>query len=108
MTFNCRLWLRFDEDDEPPLLEELGINFSHMQAKTIAVLNVTRPVDAHLMDDADLIGPMVFCLLFGGFLLASGKLQFGYIYGIAVLGCLGLYGVSDGVVYCNAGTPSQS
>eukprot|EP00045_Choanoeca_perplexa_P018359 m.288972 g.288972 ORF g.288972 m.288972 type:complete len:215 (-) comp17791_c0_seq5:340-984(-) len=83
----------FDEDDEPPLLEELGINFSHIQAKTVAVLNVSRPVDAHLMDDTDLIGPLVFCLLFGGFLLASGKLQFGYIYGIAVLGCLGLYGV---------------
>eukprot|EP00730_Choanoeca_flexa_P016205 TRINITY_DN7611_c0_g1_i1.p1 TRINITY_DN7611_c0_g1~~TRINITY_DN7611_c0_g1_i1.p1 ORF type:complete len:221 (+),score=35.48 TRINITY_DN7611_c0_g1_i1:113-775(+) len=90
---NANAFASYDEDQEPPLLEELGINFSHIQAKTVAVLNVSRPVDSHLMDDTDLIGPLVFCLLFGGFLLAAGKLQFGYIYGIAMLGCFGLYAV---------------
>ncbi|VDD92932.1 unnamed protein product, partial [Enterobius vermicularis] len=28
-----------DFEDEPPLLEELGINFSHIKEKTLAVLN---------------------------------------------------------------------
>lgn len=28
-----------DIENEPPLLEELGINFSHIKEKTIAVLN---------------------------------------------------------------------
>ena len=34
----------FDED-EPPLLEELGINFSHIQQKTLAVLHPTKEAD---------------------------------------------------------------
>jgi hypothetical protein len=74
-------------------MDELGINFAHIFAKTRAVLNLAQPVDSHLMDDSDLAGPLVFCLLFGAFLMASGKLQFGFIYGVAVLGCAGLYGV---------------
>jgi hypothetical protein len=28
-----------DMDNEPPLLEELGINFDHIRQKTVAVLN---------------------------------------------------------------------
>ena len=65
------------------------------------------------MDDADLAGPMLFCFCFGMFLLLvcntsfetrshinlaqthfhpqSGKPQFGYIYGVALLGDLSLY-----------------
>ena len=54
---------------EEPLLQELGINFQHMRDKTLAVLNVTRTIDSHLMDDTDLAGPLVFCLLFSSFLL---------------------------------------
>jgi hypothetical protein len=39
------------------------------------------------MDDSDLAGPILFFLLFGTFLLFSGKLHFGYIYGLALFGC---------------------
>ncbi|KAL1918872.1 uncharacterized protein VTP21DRAFT_2894 [Calcarisporiella thermophila] len=77
--------------DEPPLLEELGINFSHIQGKSLAVLNPLRTVDRHIMDDADLAGPLLFCFLYGMFLLLSGKPHFGYIYGVAMLGCFSLY-----------------
>ncbi|KAJ3940422.1 uncharacterized protein N0V96_009421 [Colletotrichum fioriniae] len=49
-------------DGEPPLLEELGVNFGHIQAKTLAVLNPFRRIDQHLMDDADLFGPLLFVL----------------------------------------------
>uniref|UniRef100_L2G7G8 Golgi membrane protein n=1 Tax=Colletotrichum fructicola (strain Nara gc5) TaxID=1213859 RepID=L2G7G8_COLFN len=47
---------------DPPLLEELGVNFGHIQAKTLAVLNPFRRIDQHLMDDSDLAGPILFFL----------------------------------------------
>ncbi|KAJ0385233.1 hypothetical protein COL922a_006741 [Colletotrichum nupharicola] len=78
-------------DGEPPLLEELGVNFGHIQAKTLAVLNPFRRIDQHLMDDSDLAGPILFFLLFGTFLLFSGKVHFGYIYGLALLGSTSLH-----------------
>ena len=48
-----------------------------------------------MMDDSDVAGPIIFCLLFGTFLLLSGKVHFGYIYGVAVLGCISLYQLLD-------------
>ncbi|RDX54979.1 Yip1-domain-containing protein [Polyporus arcularius HHB13444] len=78
-------------EGEPPLLEELGINFSHIRDKSLAVLNPLRTVDEHIMDDADLAGPLLFVFCFGTFLLFSGKPQFGYIYGVGVLGSLSIY-----------------
>ncbi|KAE9411410.1 Yip1-domain-containing protein [Gymnopus androsaceus JB14] len=56
-------------EGEPPLLEELGINFSHIRAKTLTVLNPFSHVDEHIMDDADLAGPIIFVFCFGIFLL---------------------------------------
>ncbi|ODA76981.1 hypothetical protein RJ55_07498 [Drechmeria coniospora] len=69
-------------DGEPPLLEELG---------TLAVLNPFKPIDQHIMDDADLAGPLLFCVSIGTFLLFSGKVHFGYIYGLALLGSTSLH-----------------
>jgi len=43
------------------------------------------------MDDSDLAGPVLFFLLFGTFLLFSGKVHFGYIYGLALLGITSLH-----------------
>ncbi|KAH8080286.1 Yip1-domain-containing protein, partial [Cristinia sonorae] len=78
-------------EGEPPLLEELGINFSHIRAKSMTVLNPFQRVDERIMDDADLAGPLLFIICFGIFLLFSGKPQFGYIYGVGLLGSLSLY-----------------
>jgi len=78
-------------EGEPPLLEELGINFSHIAAKSMTVLNPLRRVDEHIMDDADLAGPLIFCFCFATFLLFSGKPHFGYIYTLALLGSISLY-----------------
>ena len=89
----------YDPDDienEPPLLEELGINFDHIRIKTMAVLNPLKETQAdvgllidwllnwytQVIQDQDMAGPLVFCLLFGGALLLHGKVSFGYIYGI--------------------------
>ncbi|XP_060563208.1 protein YIPF5-like isoform X2 [Ruditapes philippinarum] len=94
-------------EDEPPLMEELGINFDHIVQKTMAVLNPLKQTQHELMQDTDLAGPLVFCLAFGGSLMLSGKLHFGYIYGIGVVGCLAMYcllnlmsmtGVSSGCI----------
>lgn len=78
-------------DDEAPLLEELGINVRHIWAKTQAVLHPTKVIDPHIMDDTDLAGPLVICLLLGLSLLLRGKLHFGYIYGFGLVGCVSIW-----------------
>merc|ERR1719216_547559 len=78
-------------DDEPPLLEELGINPDHIMQKTLTVLNPFRATDASVAGDSDLAGPIVFAVAFGSFIMFSGKLYFNYIYGIGLLGCLAMY-----------------
>lgn len=76
---------------EPSLLEELGVNFSHITQKTKCVLHPFGRIDQNIMDDADLAGPIIFFLLFGLFLLLTGKPHFGYIYGVGLLGTGCLY-----------------
>ncbi|KAJ1813143.1 hypothetical protein LPJ56_003563 [Coemansia sp. RSA 2599] len=77
--------------NEPPLMEELGINFQHIKSKTLAVLNPFKPLDTEIYDDSDMAGPLLFILVLGTFLLLSGKSQFGYIYGVGLMGTLGIW-----------------
>ena len=82
-------------EDDPPLLEELGINVEHIVAKTRSVvLPFSRfkgtISDAAVIQDADLAGPIALGLLLGGELMLSGKLQFGYIYGFGLFGCVSM------------------
>ncbi|CAF1217125.1 unnamed protein product [Adineta steineri] len=79
------------ENHEPPLLEELGINFEHIFKKTKLVLNPFTTPDLSILDDVDLAGPLVFCLAFACSLLLLGKIHFGYVYGIVTLGTFGMY-----------------
>ncbi|XP_057263493.1 protein YIPF7 [Pezoporus wallicus] len=94
-------------DEEPPLLEELGINFKHIWQKTLTVLNPMKPADGSIMNETDLTGPLVFCLALGATLLLAGKVHFGYVYGMSAIGCLAMHallnlmsvsGVSHGCV----------
>lgn len=78
---------------EPPLLEELGFNFTHIKQKTLIVLNPLKTIDQNIMADSDLAGPILFCLMFGTFLLLSGKVHFGYIYGSALIGTVSQYAI---------------
>ncbi len=57
------------------------------------MLNPFSRIDQHLMDDSDLAGPLFFFLLYGTFLLLSGRVHFGYIYGLAVFGSFLLHGI---------------
>lgn len=77
---------------EPPLLQELGINFEHIKGKTLTVLNpLKRDVNPDIMNDLDLAGPIIFVLLFGTLLLLAGKVQFGYVYGVGLFGVISLH-----------------
>jgi protein YIPF5/7 len=92
-------------DDEPPLLEELGIHMDHIMAKTRAVVlpfqRFGGNMDATVIQDADLYGPLALALLLGGELLLSGKIQFGYIYGFGLFGCVSM------TVMLNLMTPKE-
>ena len=75
-----------DPADDLPLLEELGIYPSHIKAKALAVLHPLKPMNSEVVEDTDLAGPMVFALLMGLMLSLQGKLQFGAIYTVCMLG----------------------
>ena len=88
----------YDEDDydnEPPLLEELGINFQHIYLKTQAVLYPSRTLEAKVVEDADMAGPVSFCLILGFLMLMRGQVNFGYIYGFSIFSCLGVYAITN-------------
>ncbi|KAM3871418.1 protein YIPF7-like [Diretmus argenteus] len=78
-------------EEEPPLLEELGINFDHIWQKTLTVLNPLKPADGTIMNETDLTGPILFCIALGATLLMAGKAHFGYVYGISAIACIGMY-----------------
>ncbi|KAK2973939.1 hypothetical protein RJ640_001407 [Escallonia rubra] len=77
-------------EDEPPLLEELGINTKQIWHKTLSILNPVR-VKSDLHEDADLSGPFLFLMAFGLFQLLAGKLHFGIILGWVTVASLFLY-----------------
>ncbi|VFQ62843.1 unnamed protein product [Cuscuta campestris] len=77
-------------EDEPPLLEELGINTKQIYQKTLSILNPFR-VKADLHEDADLSGPFLFLIAFGLFQLLAGKFHFGIILGWVVMASVFLY-----------------
>ena len=85
----------YDEDDyanEPPLLEELGINFDQIFRKTKLILHpLEGRFQSDMMDHSDMAGPIVFCCVMGLLLMLSGKLAMGSIYGLSITGALGLW-----------------
>eukprot|EP00750_Incisomonas_marina_P012429 INCI16781.1.p1 GENE.INCI16781.1~~INCI16781.1.p1 ORF type:complete len:317 (-),score=47.70 INCI16781.1:268-1218(-) len=80
----------FSSNVEPPLLEELGINFSHIRQKVISTLNPRRSI-RDIVEDADLAGPLIFCVALGVLLSLRGKLHFDYIYHFFVFGSIFMY-----------------
>ncbi|MCD7447227.1 hypothetical protein HAX54_026346 [Datura stramonium] len=77
-------------DDEPPLLEELGINTKQIYQKTLSILNPFR-IKPDLHEDGDLSGPFIFLMAFGLFQLLAGKIHFGIILGWVVIASMFLY-----------------
>ncbi|KAI8081666.1 uncharacterized protein BX664DRAFT_361796 [Halteromyces radiatus] len=76
---------------EPSLMEELDVNLSHIKDKSLTVLIPFRSIPPSIMDDTDLAGPLLYLFLYGLGLMLSGKVHFGYIYGVGMLGVGSLY-----------------
>ena len=79
-----------DFENEPPLLEELGINFSNIWQKTLYVLIPRKNLKTDVLSDGDLAGPIIFSCALGFCLLCAGKVHFGAIYGFMIIGCIGI------------------
>mmetsp|Transcript_15188 Transcript_15188/g.39114 ORF Transcript_15188/g.39114 Transcript_15188/m.39114 type:complete len:296 (-) Transcript_15188:100-987(-) len=79
-----------DIENEPPLLEELGINVEHivLRMKGVALF---KQIDQDVLEDADLSGPIAIIMTLGTCLLLAGKIQFGYLYGLGVSGCMSIW-----------------
>ena len=81
-----------DYSNEPPLLEELGINIDHIKTKSLAVILPMKyaktHIDKSIMEDSDLAGPLVYGLLLATELLLAGKISFGVIYGFGLFSSL--------------------
>lgn len=95
---------------EAPLLEEIGINFDHIIAKTRIVCNPVSSknvLSEEILGDSDLAGPLLFFLLFGLFLLLAGKVHFGYIYGVALFGTVSLHNLSRFMGNNESGSPAR-
>jgi hypothetical protein len=96
----------YDYSNEPPLLEELGINISHIRTKSLAVIlpfkYAKTVIDTNIMEDNDLAGPLVFGLLLGTELTLAGRIQYGYVYGF------GLFGTLTTTLVLNLMSPSDS
>lgn len=81
---------RFSSIDEPPLLEDLGIDIEHIQQKIKSVITLSK-LDDKLLAEPDMGGPLLFAIIFGFLLLMAGKLHFSYIYGFGMIGSIGIY-----------------
>ncbi|KAK1310123.1 hypothetical protein QJS10_CPA08g01511 [Acorus calamus] len=77
-------------EDEPPLLEELGVNTRQIWRKTVSIL-VPFKLNPSLHEDADLSGPIIYVMAFGLFQLLAGKLHFGILLGWVTVASLFLY-----------------
>ena len=88
----------YDELNEPPLLEELGIDIGQIARKVQSILSL-RKVNKEILEDADLSGPLLIAILFGVILLLRGKVQFGYIYGFGFSGCVGIFWLLKAMIH---------
>jgi hypothetical protein len=50
-----------------------------------------RKIEEDLLGDFDMGGPLIIALGLGMLLMLAGKVHFGYIYGLGLLGCVGAW-----------------
>ena len=79
-----------EDEEELPLLEELGINPQNIKNKIIGVITLKR-IDKKFLEDSDMAGPLLIFLLFAFSLVLQYKINFGYIYGISLFGSILLF-----------------
>ncbi|CAI2374164.1 unnamed protein product [Moneuplotes crassus] len=76
--------------NEPPLLEDLGINPKQIMRKVLSVISLKK-INREIVEDADLAGPILIAIIFGTLLLLRGKIEFGTIYGSGLTFCFLFY-----------------
>lgn len=79
-----------DVDNEPPLLEELGINVEHILQRIKGVV-FFKQVDQEVLVDLDLSGPLAIIMALACCLLLAGKISFSYLYGLGFSGSTGIW-----------------
>lgn len=79
-----------DVENEPPLLEELGINVNHIFQRMQGII-FYKKIDEEILRDADWSGPIMIYFLLCMCLLLGGKVSFGYVYGLLFTGCGSIY-----------------
>jgi protein YIPF5/7 len=79
--------------EDPPLLSELGIDFSTIKKESRLIFKVLQrsPVDFSFVRNADMSGPIIFIILYTVSLVANYKVHFGYIYFVSLLTSLSTY-----------------
>ncbi|ELP94994.1 protein YIPF5, putative [Entamoeba invadens IP1] len=75
-------------ENEPPLLEELGIDFKVIGKRIVTKLNPLTKNDDY---ESDVIGSLFFGLLLGVAILLTGKFRFGYVFGFTFVGSFAEY-----------------
>lgn len=83
-------------EDEPPLLEELGIDIPAILGRIKSV--VTFRLSGRDLDNFDMGGPLIFMTILGVLHLLVGKLHFGYILGWTVVGSVLIWFVLQSIV----------
>lgn len=78
------------DEEEPPLLEELGINPTNIKNKIISILTLQR-IEKKSLEDSDMAGPFLIFMLFVFSLVLQKKFWFSYLYGISVFGSIMLF-----------------
>lgn len=79
-----------DDDEDIPLLEDLGINLQNIKKKIISILTIHR-IDKKFLQDSDLAGPFFIFVIFAFSLILQKKTCFGSLYGISVFGSVLLF-----------------
>lgn len=80
-------------EDEPPLLEELGIDIGGILKKTRAIL--LHRISHKSLEDLDMGGALIYVFVLGGLHLLMGKLHFGVILGWSVVHAMVLYFITN-------------
>ena len=79
-----------DDDEDIPLLEDLGINLQNIKKKIISILTIHR-IDKKFLQESDLAGPFFIFAIFTFSLILQKKTCFGSLYGISVFGSVLLF-----------------
>lgn len=79
-------------EGDPPLLQELGIDFGSIFMESRVIFEVfNRTTKYFNCKTAGNTGPLLFSLCYSLFLMLSGKIHFGYIYFLSLVSNIFMY-----------------